>query len=127
MGESETPVTPSMLTAPLDRFIYIVLHEDCHEQFELPYGIEEALCNVIAYNAMAAFGEEKFRAMPTEFAAIQRYASDASKQSHLTVALYEQLAALYARHYRSEVPLKTLLRERDRIRQVAEPLLDVTR
>src|SRR5688572_6581843 len=55
-GEIETPVTRSLLSAPLDRLLYIVLHEDCHDQFELPYGIEEALCNVIAYKAMAVFG-----------------------------------------------------------------------
>lgn len=120
LGESETPVTRSILAAPLDRLLYLVIHEDCHDQFELPYGIEEALCNVIAYKAMAAFSEEKFRSMPSEFAAIRRYVSDGSKQSHLTVALYEQLAALYARHDRSEMSLKTLLRERERIFRKAE-------
>lgn len=120
LGEIETPVTPSMLAAPLHRLLYVVIHEDCHEQFELPYGIEEALCNVIAYKAMAAFGEERFGAMPAEFEAIKRYASDASRQTHLTVALYARLSALYMRHSRSEVPLKALLRERERIFREAE-------
>lgn len=37
LGESGTPVTPAMITGKLDRFLYLVMHEDCHDQFDLPY------------------------------------------------------------------------------------------
>ena len=56
VGEQESTVTASMLAAPLDRLLYLVIHEDCHDQFALPYGIEEPVCNVIAYEAMARAG-----------------------------------------------------------------------
>jgi len=120
VGERETPITASMLTAPVVRFVYLVIHEDCHDQFELPYGIEEALCNVIAFNAMTAFGAEKFGAMPRERQAIQRFAREGAEQSHLTVGYYERLAALYARHERAKMPLPVLLRERERLFRKAE-------
>jgi hypothetical protein len=60
VGEIGAPVTHSMIDGKLDRFIYLVIHEDCHDQFELPQGVEEALCNLIAYKAMIAFAAEKY-------------------------------------------------------------------
>jgi hypothetical protein len=120
VGERESPVTASMLAAPVDRLLYLVIHEDCHDQFELPYGIEEAVCNVIAYTAMARFSEERYGALGRERTAVQRYARDGTRQSHLTVAYYERLAALYARHDRAGISAPTLLRERERIFRRAE-------
>lgn len=120
LGESESPVTPAMLAAPLPRLVYLIIHEDCHDQFNLPFGIEEALCNVITYNAMTAFADEKYRGLPAEANAIRRYARDGARNSHLTVTFYERLAALYARHERSEINSATLLRGRERIFRQAE-------
>ena len=60
LGEAGAAVSPEVLAVQLNRFLYLVIHEDCHEQFEFPYGIEEALCNLIAYRAMARFSEEKY-------------------------------------------------------------------
>lgn len=109
-----------MLAAPLDRLLYVVIHEDCHDQFTLPYGIEEALCNVIAYRAMAAFSREKFRSLAFEYRAVRRYAREGSRHSHLTVAYYERLAALYARHDGSETSMQNLLRQREDLFKKAE-------
>lgn len=120
VGEQETPVTASMLAAPLDRLLYLVIHEDCHDQFELPYGIEEPVCNVIAYGAMARFSEEKFAAKSPEREAVQRYVGDAAKHSLVTIAHYERLAELYAGHARTAISLPVLLRERERIFRHAE-------
>lgn len=112
LGEVGTPVTPSMITGKLDRFLYLVIHEDCHDQFELPYGIEEALCNLITYKAMAVFGEEKFRWYAGENRAIRRYADAQSRITRSTITYYEQLATLYARYERAEISSDVLLRER---------------
>lgn len=120
LGESATPLTPAMLAAPLPRLIYLVIHEDCHDQFALPYGIEEALCNVITYNAMTAFSEERFKATPAQANAVRRYARDGARNSHLTVTFYERLAALYGRHERLELSSQALLRQRERIFRQAE-------
>jgi len=112
VGEAGTPVTPSMLTSRLDRFVYLVIHEDCHDQFELPYGVEEALCNVIAYHGMAAFASGKFRWYAVENRSIRRYTLDQIRLTKATIGYYGEVEALYARHQRKEIDLDTLLRER---------------
>jgi hypothetical protein len=125
LGEIATPVTRSMLGAPLERFLYLVIHENCHDQFDFPAGIEEALCNVIAYRAMAAFGKEKFGPASREHRAITRYVSVESERSLLTRAFYRRLASLYARHARKELPAHALLRERDSVLRFAERVLSL--
>jgi hypothetical protein len=123
VGERETPVTASMLVAPLNRFLYLVVHEDCHDQFGLPYGIEEPVCNVIAFRALAAFADERFKTLSAERRAIQRFVREGSVHSRITVASYERLAALYARHERAELPADALLKERTRVFRTAEKQL----
>jgi hypothetical protein len=123
VGESETPVTSALLVAPLNRFLYLVIHEDCHEQFALPYGIEEPLCNVVTFGAMAAFAEKRFRMLSPESRAIQRMVREGAAHSRITVASYERLAALYRRHEQAELPLHALLKERARVFSVAEKQL----
>ena len=122
-GEDATPVTPAMITGKLDRFLYLVIHEDCHDQFGLPYGIEEALCNLITYKAMAVFSEEKFGPYARESRAIRRHADAQSKLTRATVTFYEQLAALYARYERVEISSGALLRKRAAIFNKAERVL----
>src|SRR5574340_999938 len=84
-GEVGSPVTPSMITGKLDRFLYLVIHEDCHDQFDLPYGIEEALCNLVTYKAMAVFSEEKFGPYARENRAIRRYADTQAGFARTTI------------------------------------------
>ena len=112
MGEMGTPVTLSMVSSRLDRFIYVVIHEDCHDQFDLPYGIEEALCNVVAYKAMAEFTDEKFGSRAREDRAARRYVEAESRRTRTTKDYYDQLELLYARRERNEVSAEDLLRER---------------
>jgi hypothetical protein len=120
LGESESPVTPAMLASPLERFLYLVLHEDCHDQFELPYGIEEPLCNILAFRAMVAFSEERFGRGTPEHAAARRYAERETSHTHLAKAYYERLEALYSRFERGELPEGALILERGRIFAAAE-------
>ena len=112
LGESAAPVTPGMITSKIDRFLYVVIHEDCHDQFELPYGVEEALCNLITYKAMAVFSDEKFGARAREDRAIRRYADVESVRTRATITHYEQLATLYARYARNELTADALMRQR---------------
>jgi len=119
-GEVGTPITGSMISGKLDRFLYLVIHEDCHDQFELPYGIEEALCDLITHKAMAVFSEKKYGAYAGEHRAIRRYAETQSRLARATVVYYDRLAALYARHTRNEIPSEALLRERAAIFKSAE-------
>ena len=126
-GEVGTPVTPSMVAGRIDRFIYLVIHEDCHDQFDLPYGIEEALCNLITFKGMALFGGEKFWRFTASNRAIRRYADTQSSLARATIAYYDQVAALYARYERAEISPEALLRERDAIFRKAERALDWVR
>ncbi|HXF66087.1 MAG TPA: aminopeptidase [Burkholderiales bacterium] len=121
VGEAGTPVTPSMLAGTLVRFVYLVIHEDCHDQFDLPLGIEEALCNVITYNAMVAFAAEKSGFL--ERTAMRRYAQRESERTRAAKAFYEELERLYARHRGGEIPAEALLAERARIFARAERAL----
>lgn len=122
-GEVATPATTAMITGKLDRFIYLVIHEDCHDQFELPYGIEEALCDLITHKAMAAFTEQKYDSYAREGQAVRRYAETQSGRARATITYYEQLAQLYARYERSEIPAEVLLRERAAIfRNALKPI-----
>jgi hypothetical protein len=123
MGESGTPVTPAMLSGSLVRFVYLVLHEDCHDQFDLPFGIEEALCNVIAYHAMAAYAEDRARFNALERVAMRRYAIREPERTRQAKAFYEQLAALYTRHARQEIPTPALLEARAKLFAAAERTL----
>jgi hypothetical protein len=123
VGEEGTPVTSAMLSGSLVRFVYLVFHEDCHDQFDLPFGIEEALCNVIAYHAMAAYAGERERFNALERVAMRRYSVREPERTRQAKAFYEQLEALYARHARREIPAAALLEERARIFARAERAL----
>lgn len=123
VGESGTPVTPAMLSGSLVRFVYLVLHEDCHDQFDLPFGVEEPLCNVIAYHAMAAYAADRERFNALERVAMRRYSVREPERTREAKAFYEQLEALYARHARQEIPVQALLQERAKIFAAAERAL----
>jgi hypothetical protein len=120
LGEVGTPVTPAMVTGKLDNFLYLVIHEDCHDQFDLPYGVEEALCNLITYRAMEMFAREKFKWYAGEQRAVRRYAERQSSATRATIQHYGQLEALYARFERGEIGPEALLRERAAILKKAE-------
>jgi hypothetical protein len=124
MGEIGTPVTPAMISGDLDRFIYLVIHEDCHDQFDLPYGVEEALCDVITYHAMAAFSKQKYRWYSREDRAIKSYTREQLRQTLATIRHYDRLDALYARYRRAEISAQVLLRERAVVFAAAERALE---
>jgi hypothetical protein len=123
LGEVGAAVSPEVLAVQLHRFLYLIIHEDCHEQFEFPYGIEEALCNLLAYKAMAAFSEEKYGAQAREYVAIQRYANAETERTRAIRTHYEQLAGYYAQYERKEMSVEALLKERARVFGRAERVL----
>lgn len=124
VGEIGMQVTPSMLASRLGRFVYLIIHEDCHDQFELPFGVEEGLCDVLAYRGMIAWAAEKFPRFSREYRAIRRYADQQIALSLPTVEHYQQVAALYARLDRNEIGLEALLVERKAIYASAMRALD---
>jgi hypothetical protein len=127
LGESGTPVTQSMLSGSLVRFVYLVLHEDCHDQFDLPFGIEEPLCNVIAYHAMEAYAGEKDRFSALERVALRRYAVREPERTRQAKVYYEQLETLYARYARREISPQAASEGRAKILGAAERSLAWTK
>jgi len=127
VGEIGTSVTSMMLEGKLDRFLYLVIHEDCHDQFDLPYGVEEALCELITYKAMAAFSIEKYGAKAREDRAVRRYTDAQSRLTRETINVYRQAEQLYALHARKELSSDALMQERARLYRRAERTLDWTR
>jgi hypothetical protein len=123
LGEVGAAVSPEVLDVQLQRFLYLILHEDCHEQFDFPYGIEEALCNLIAYEGIARFSEEKYGPKAREYKAIQKYAKVEPERTRAVKALYEELAGLYARYQRKELPEQALMSERTHVFRKAERAL----
>ncbi len=123
LGEIGVPVTPDMVTGKFDRFLYLIIHEDCHDEFDFPYGIEEAICNLITYRGMESFGREKYWRFAGKNRAIRRYADDQLKATRATIAYYDRIAALYARYARKEIGAAPMLQERDAILlEAAKPL-----
>jgi hypothetical protein len=112
LGEQGMPVNMGMLAGTLVRFLYLVFHEDCHDQYDLPYGIEEPICNVISYYAMAAYADERDRFSPLERVALRRYAVRESDRTRQAKAFYEQLEAAHTRHSRKEITTPVLLEQR---------------
>lgn len=124
VGEAESPITPTMLAAPLPRLLYLIVHEDCHDQFELPQGIEEALCNVISFRALTMIAAEKYTRAPAEHAAIHRFVRESIDRAHATVSLYARLAALYALHASRKLDGEALLERRAALFRAAEREID---
>ena len=123
VGEQGMPVNMGMLAGTLVRFIYLVFHEDCHDQYNLPYGIEEPLCNVISYHAMAAYADERERFSALERVALRRFAVRESDRTRQAKAFYEQLEAAHARFSRKEIAEQALLQQRAAIFGRAERAL----
>ncbi len=120
VGEVGAAVTNEVLGAPLHRFVYLVLHEDCHDEFELPYGIEEALCNLIAYRGMVGFSESKYRWLSRESLAMRRYAAAETVQTQTVKTIYEDLEKRYLAYARGLITTEVLLEDRARILARAE-------
>lgn len=124
-GEIRTPVTAAMIAGKLDRFVYLVIHEDCHDQYDLPYGIEEPLCDVITHRAMRKFARERYRWHDVERRAIDRYARAEPKSTRITIEHYRKLERLYERYERGEISHEAMLEARAQIFRAAESALDV--
>jgi hypothetical protein len=120
VGEVGAAVARSMLEGKLDRFLYLIIHEDCHDQFDFPYGFEEALCNVLAYRGMAAFAREHYGAWTRERQALRTYAVTQAQLTHTVVQYYAQVEALYARHARGDMATAAALLQRARVFGAAE-------
>lgn len=112
LGEVATPVTQSMLHGSLDRFAYLVIHEDCHDQFKQPYGIEEALCDVIAHEAMKRYARQPPRASQPAWQTLVTYAVHQTALSKETAAQFERVQAFFDEAKKARLSDRRFLEQR---------------
>ena len=123
VGEIGVGLTPGMLEGKLDRFLYLVIHEDCHDQFDFPFGFEEALCNLIGYKGMAEFAAQKYGAHSREGRAVRGYVETQAHLTRAVVSHYGDVARLYERHARGEITAEGAMNARVRLLAGAERTL----
>ena len=126
LADISTPITKSLLESPLHRFIFIVFHEDWHEQIKSPLGIEEASGELMGYVSSLLFTEERFGRDSEVYATLDRELTNKLKESRVFQSYYEKLAALYAEHRSGKVTeAETLSRKSQLIRSLDDDIYGV--
>ena len=114
----KTPVTKSLLQAPLSRFIHVILHEDWHEQMDSPLGIEEPCGEVVSYAAAMLFTEEKFGQDSAVYQTLKEEFSNKLEESELYHRYYEELKILYSQLDSGRITESAALSEKARMLEV---------
>jgi len=121
-----TPITKSLLESPLHRFIFIIFHEDWHEQIKSPLGIEEASGELMGYVSSLLFTEERFGRDSEVYATLDRELTNKLKESRVFQSYYEKLSALYAENRSGKVTeAETLSRKSQLIRSLDDDIYGV--
>ena len=116
----KTPVTKSLIQAPLPRFIHIVFHEDWHEQIDLPLGIEEPSGEVVSYAAAMLFAEEKFGLDSAVYKTLKEEFRNKLRESKLYQNYYEELKLLYSLFHSGGISQAETLSRKARLLEVME-------
>ena len=112
MAGEGTPVTESLLQAPLYRFIQIIFHEDWHEQIDLPHGLEEPSAEIIGYAAATLFARDRFGQDSEVYQTLVKHFDNKLRESEVYIAYYAKLEALYAQYHEGKLSeLDALIRK----------------
>ena len=107
-----TPLTRSLMQAPLDRFIQVIFHEDWHEQVDLPMGLEEPSAEIIGYAAAIRFTGNRFGQDSPVYQTLQKHFANKLRESEVYREYYGELEALYAQYHAGKLSeLDTLIRK----------------
>jgi len=107
-----TPVTESLMQAPLPRFIQVIFHEDWHEQVDLSMGLEEPSAEVIGYAAALAFTGEKYGQDSQVHQALKKHFENKLRESEVYGEYYIRLETLYAQYQEGKLSeMDTLIRK----------------
>ncbi len=121
-----TPVTESLMQAPLHRFIHIVFHEDWHEQIDLPYGLEEPSAEVISYTAAMLFARDKYGQGSPVYRTLKQKLSNKLRESEVYREYYDKLIALYAQYHEGKLSeLDTLIMKAQLLEAMGSELYDI--
>lgn len=111
----KTPITKSLLRAPLYRFIRIIFHEDWHEQISLPLGLEEPSAEVVSYVAAMLFVGEKFGQDSAVYHTLRQHLTNRLRESRIYRHYYEQLDAVYSRFHAGIISEAEALRRKEEL------------
>ena len=107
-----TPVTESLLRAPLYRFIQVIFHEDWHEQIDLPHGLEEPSAEIIGYASAVLFARDRFGQDSQVYRTLVKHFDNKLRESEIYVEYYAKLEDLYAQYREGKLSeLDTLIRK----------------
>ena len=107
-----TPVTESLMRAPLHRFIHIIFHEDWQEQIDLPLGLEEPSAEIIGYAAAILFTRSKFGQDSQVHKTLKKHLNNKLRESEVYREYYNKLSALYAQYHEGKLSqLDTFIRK----------------
>lgn len=122
----KTPVTRSLIEAPLSRFIFVIIHEDWHEQIDLPLGIEEPSGQIVGYAVAMLFAREKFGSDSTIYKTLGQELNGKLKESKVYSKYYEQLQALYAEYKAGIISeTETSLRKEQSLKAMGDELKEI--
>jgi len=121
-----TPVTESLLQAPLYRFIQVIFHEDWHEQIDLPHGLEEPSAEIIGYAAAMLFAGDKFGQDSQVYLTLKRNFGKRLRESEVYREYYARLDALYAQYHEGRLSeLDMLIRKARLLEIMGNDLYDI--
>ena len=95
----ESPVSPALAEAPLERVLVVVPHEDFHEQPETKQtspDIAEAAATLVGFLAATDFARTKYGETSPIFEQLNREAELFRDKSGIVNAYYDRLAGVYA-------------------------------
>lgn len=119
----KTPITKSLLRAPLSRFIHVIFHEDWHEQIASSLGIEESSGEVVAYTAALLFTEKKFGQDSAVYQDLRDEFRKKLAESEIYRQYYDKLSALYAQFQAGEISEpETLAQKAELLRAMSREL-----
>jgi hypothetical protein len=121
-----TPVTETLLQAPLHRFIQVVFHEDWHEQIDLPHGLEEPSAEIVGYAAAIRFAGDRFGPDSQVYLTLKSNFEKKLGESEVYREYYARLDALYAQYQDGRLSeLDTLIRKDRLLEAMGNDLYDI--
>jgi len=121
-----TPITASLLEAPLHRLIHVVIHEDWHEQIDLPLGIEEPTGEVISYPVAMLFAEEKYSRNSKVYKELKKEFDNKLKESEIYKRYYHELDKLYSTYNTGEISLpETMSQKKQLLKSMSNEIMSL--
>ncbi len=99
VANGKTPITASLASAPLERLLMVVPHEDFHEHKEIqksPASITEAASTLIGFLTASEFALQKFGAASSVYQNLAREPELFLRKAELVNRYYRDLGSLYA-------------------------------